>query len=180
MTKKLFASAVALLITASAATAAPQFGLTTQHEVNGQGSTVGAVVEDDIFNASVSFGLSTIKEDTSKDGYAKGSEDKSTTIALAGNYKHALSDDTNLLVGGSYRMVNYSNKASEAATAVEPKWNSISVNAGVQTDIKENIKLSVTTAVINMETLDTGADGAEKVKTTKIVDGLNVGLTYLF
>lgn len=173
--KKLVLTAVIAALFGSALTAAPRLGVTSAFDVNGKSSSVGFVVEEDMFNASLFFNnLSKTNYDNNEDDTAK-----LTGFGLMANYKHSL-DNKNTLLGGISYTQSKDTKEIDDGDSLVKKSTSINLNVGVQRQINERTLLNVYTPVVSLTTTTSDASDAKDEKVTEILNGgVKVGFTFL-
>ena len=165
MKKGFLLTILAVLAAATVANAAPRFGAVAMTSGN-NGANIGAIVSDDMYNASLLLG------NTQSD--LSGSDKSELEIQLNVNYKVALDSATAGTVGITYGMTT----GDISGTVEHDGTNTISLNAGIERALSSNLLLIADVAVYSQTTLK--AKGGAELKTSGIFNNGRVGIAYLF
>lgn len=170
MKKGFLLSILAVLAAATVANAAPRFGAVAMTS-NNSGANIGAIVSDDMYNASLLLGQS---------GSDVTGDPSQLNIELNVNYKVALDSATAGTVGITYGMATgnqVSNNQEHDGT------NTIALRAGIERALSSNLLLIADVAVYSQTTTKLKAitgTAASEVKTSGIFNNGRVGIAYLF
>lgn len=174
--KKLILAAVVAVLAATAVSATPRFGGTTKYNV-GQGSrpAVGIALEEEMFNATL-----TISNDkVTNVSFQSNQETTDFGLTVAGNYKHQLGGGNTLLAGLGFTSTKNTTDLTGTASDVELTSTGIEVNVGVQKELSDNVLLTVESPLVGIWTTKSDQANTEDQKSTKIIDGVKVGFTFL-
>ena len=166
MTKKILFTMLAVLSLATIANAEPRFGAVA---FAGDSAGVGAIITDDMYQATVAFGNESTKTTV---GAADAVTVKGTNIDVTASYKHALDAATSATVG--IQFVTVSEDASE-------KNQTIGLVLGVERSLSDNLLLLAQTNAYSQNTKEVKVDAiTTETKTTGIFNSARVGVAYLF
>ena len=168
MKKGFLFSILAVLAAATIANAAPRFGVIAKTSGTNNGANFGAIITDDMFNASLLLGNQS--NDTAGDPSV-------LTLNINANYKVAIDTATALTVG-----IGYTSFSGETGEGTEHDGSgSVSLNAGFERALSSNVSLVADVQVFTSNTQKIkSAAGTAEVKTTGIFNSGRVGVAYLF
>jgi len=164
--KKSILSLMLLLVVATVTNAAPRFGLIAEQEKG-----AGVFVTDDMYNAQLSVGNTTVD-------FGDTELTSATKISIGGNYKIALDSVTALTAG-----LNFETLTGDKYDGSDLNDNSrIAISVGFERALSSNLVLTTQADLFATQTIKdyTNSTGTNDLETTAIFSNGRVGVAYLF